>query len=255
MVALNGANKDLYRVLKIPATATSLEIKDAYRRLAMELHPDRNDGCEKKAGDFKAVTAAYNTLSDKSKRRAYDRERDMATNLYQYGHVRYKKQTVKERTAAYRKVYTTPPPPGFKTFDHERHYYMHYGDGIMEEEIERARLRAQKAGSFNDTYESPLGKGFTIRNGSRFNQGRWKKQAGTKTDRTTGWEYQSAELHDDSMSSQAARHTRAKERVVERMEERRKQRKPRAKDNVNNSNENPTSKYASTPQDESCIIL
>lgn len=255
MASVSGSHKDLYRVLKVPITATSVEIKDAYRRLAMELHPDRNDGCEKKAGNFKAVTDAYATLADEARRRAYDRERSLHANRYQYGHVHYRKQTVKQRTEHYRKVYTTRPPPGFKTFDHERHFYMHYGDGIMEEEIERARERARLAGAFKDTYESPLGKGFTIPHGNRFHTNdRWRKSKGTKKDKTTGWEYQSAELHDDSISSQAARYTRAKERVVERMAERRKHRKPRTKDGQANENKT-ANRFATKQEDEGCVIL
>ena len=43
-------------------TATKQEIKEAYRKIALALHPDRHDGCEKKAEEFKIAAEAYNTL-------------------------------------------------------------------------------------------------------------------------------------------------------------------------------------------------
>lgn len=55
--------KDLYKVLKVPATASQNEIKDAYRKLALALHPDRHAGCEIKTSEFKTATDAYQTLS------------------------------------------------------------------------------------------------------------------------------------------------------------------------------------------------
>ena len=65
----------------------------------------------------------------------------------------------------YRKVYAPQPPPGFKTFDPKKHYSMHYGDGMMKEEIDRARKRAERASGrkgFGYEYESPLGEGFNF---------------------------------------------------------------------------------------------
>lgn len=60
-----------YDVLGVTRTATALEIRTAYRRLARELHPDTNP--EPGAGDrFKAVTQAYAVLSDPTQRATYD---------------------------------------------------------------------------------------------------------------------------------------------------------------------------------------
>jgi DnaJ-class molecular chaperone len=64
---------DLYSRLGVSRTADEAEIKKAYRKLAKELHPDRNTDNPKAAERFSEVTAAYDLLSDKDKRAQYDR--------------------------------------------------------------------------------------------------------------------------------------------------------------------------------------
>ena len=64
--------KNYYNILKIDKTASGSDIKKAYRKLALELHPDINtdkDAEEK----FKAINEAYAVLSDSAKRQVYDR--------------------------------------------------------------------------------------------------------------------------------------------------------------------------------------
>ncbi len=65
--------RDYYEVLGCSRTASEAELKAAYRKLAMEHHPDRNGGCENAAGKFKEINEAYSVLSDPNKRAAYDR--------------------------------------------------------------------------------------------------------------------------------------------------------------------------------------
>ncbi len=65
-------DKDFYKVLGVPKTATENEIRRAYRKLAKEHHPDANPGHEER---FKEVSAAYDVLSDADKRAAYDEVR------------------------------------------------------------------------------------------------------------------------------------------------------------------------------------
>lgn len=61
-----------YRVLKVKKTATPEEIKTAYKKLAMQHHPDRNPGDAKAEERFKAVGEAFEVLSDERKRKEYD---------------------------------------------------------------------------------------------------------------------------------------------------------------------------------------
>lgn len=64
---------DLYSKLGVARGADEAAIKRAYRKLAKELHPDRNKDNPKAAERFSEVTAAYDLLSDKDKRAQYDR--------------------------------------------------------------------------------------------------------------------------------------------------------------------------------------
>ncbi len=64
---------DYYEVLGVQRDADGAAIKSAYRKLAMEYHPDRNGGCKENEGKFKAVSEAYDCLKDPQKRAAYDR--------------------------------------------------------------------------------------------------------------------------------------------------------------------------------------
>jgi len=67
------AKRDYYEILGISRTATEVEMKIAFRKAAMECHPDRNPGDQAAEAQFKELNEAYQALSDPQKRSAYDR--------------------------------------------------------------------------------------------------------------------------------------------------------------------------------------
>lgn len=72
----SGAPPDYYRALGVSKTAGTDEIKKAYRKLALQYHPDKNPGSKQAEEKFKEVAEAYATLCDEDKRRRYDQVRD-----------------------------------------------------------------------------------------------------------------------------------------------------------------------------------
>jgi len=64
--------KDYYSILGVTKTASADEIKKAYRKLALQHHPDRNKGNKASEEKFKEVTKAYEVLSDPGKKQTYD---------------------------------------------------------------------------------------------------------------------------------------------------------------------------------------
>ncbi len=65
-------NKNYYDILGVPKSASAAEIKKAYKKMAMQYHPDRNTGDKKAETRFKEVSEAYQTLSDTTKKQNYD---------------------------------------------------------------------------------------------------------------------------------------------------------------------------------------
>mgnify|MGYP005610148115 CR=1 FL=1 len=74
---------DLYAILGVPKTATAAEIKKAYREAAFKYHPDRNSGNAEAEEKFKKINAAYDVLSDETKRAQYDRYGTTENKTYQ----------------------------------------------------------------------------------------------------------------------------------------------------------------------------
>ena len=70
------AKRDYYEILSVQRTASSVELKKAYRSLALQFHPDKNPGDKSAEDKFKEINEAYGVLSDDQKRAQYD----------QYGH-------------------------------------------------------------------------------------------------------------------------------------------------------------------------
>lgn len=67
------SRRDFYSILGVSKNANTNQIKKAYRRLAIELHPDKNKDDPDAASKFQDLSAAYEVLSDEEKRKKYDR--------------------------------------------------------------------------------------------------------------------------------------------------------------------------------------
>src|SRR6195952_2679316 len=72
--------KDYYAALGVAKDASAAEIKKSYRKLARELHPDKNPDDAKAEARFKDVSEAYDVLSDDARRKEYDEMRSLYAN-------------------------------------------------------------------------------------------------------------------------------------------------------------------------------
>jgi curved DNA-binding protein len=77
--------KDYYKILGVDRKASEEDIKRAYRKLALQYHPDRNPGDKKAEEKFKEINEAYQVLSDPDKRARYDQLGDSFSRYQQRG--------------------------------------------------------------------------------------------------------------------------------------------------------------------------
>lgn len=89
--------KCYYEILNVSKTASGIEIKRAYRKLAMKYHPDRNPGDKEAEIKFKEISEAYEILSDDSKRSRYD----------QFGHAGVNQQSGFGGTGGFEDIFDT----------------------------------------------------------------------------------------------------------------------------------------------------
>ena len=66
------SKKDFYQILEVSKSSSQDDIKKSYRKLAMQYHPDKNQGNKKAEDKFKEISEAYEVLSDETKKKNYD---------------------------------------------------------------------------------------------------------------------------------------------------------------------------------------
>jgi molecular chaperone DnaJ len=76
-----AGKRDYYEILGVSKGATAEELKKAYRKLAIQHHPDKNPGDKKSEEKFKELSEAYETVSDPQKRKMYDQFGHAASNM------------------------------------------------------------------------------------------------------------------------------------------------------------------------------
>lgn len=112
---MNDSFKDYYRALQLPFGADAAEIKTAYRRLAMEQHPDKHpEETERYTTLFQQITEAYETLSDPEKKTVYDfRYRQVVLGQapqYAFPQYEYYEDDTPPNTREYKHTYTKHRP-------------------------------------------------------------------------------------------------------------------------------------------------
>jgi len=239
---MNQQKVCFYKLLRVPPTATSDEIKKAFLQRAHELHPDKHQGCKVKLAEFQSVNQAYETLKDDNRRRQYHQD-----HPHRYSNSAYTRSP--NFNFNYRKVYATAsPPPEWKqkVWDHKVHFDYHYGDGLLKETLERLLKEQEEKRKHNKAkyqYQSPLGHGFsfeqedTTKNDKKqdpfFNANPYSKTA-PQGPAAAGYgvnpdveriiiDYEEA----DNLTGQGKMHVSRRERVVYDLEQKRMERRQR----------------------------
>jgi len=127
---------DFYRVLGVAKEAEPKTIKDAYRKLAFEYHPDRNTGNPDVLDKMKAINEAYAVLSDPAKRQQYDRIRQQyGASAYSRFRQNYTEQDIFSGSDIFQVFEEMTKAFGFRGF--EDIFKEFYGDGYRSFEFRR----------------------------------------------------------------------------------------------------------------------
>lgn len=125
--------KDYYEILGVSKEASSDEIKKAYRKLAIEYHPDKNNGDEKKGQIFLEINEAYEILGNEEKRKEYDTPKKSAGQ----------KQNNKE---------TEGFTPNFDMHDFEKRFESFFGFSKNGDKIQKEGTKINTDAMFNSFF-------------------------------------------------------------------------------------------------------
>jgi DnaJ-class molecular chaperone len=127
-------SQDHYKVLDVPTTATTEEIKKAYKKLALKWHPDRNpDNVEEATEKFKSISEAFEVLGNPENRANYDEIRSGRG-----GDFRRTNSRTNDFNDSFHRQFTSNPNRAFDMFNamfaemnemHRRHHQEMRGDG------------------------------------------------------------------------------------------------------------------------------
>lgn len=240
---------NLYKVLRVPHTASIKEIKSSYRKLALRFHPDTNDGNTEKTAEFRRISEAYAILSDEQKKSRYDIKMGL----------RYNRNRRMPPPPNYRSVEFPKPPKHWKmVWDHKLHHDMHYGDGLYEHIIRKAKRKMEKEGKYQ--YQSPLGPGFTFsKDDPKRNHNPYSTDSPQGPPRVefVFEEYGFGSTLNDvgkKAKDNLQRHVRVVENLHGRREQRREYQTAQKKKQEQKKKEN-AAFTRNAPQDGSCVIL
>jgi len=141
------AYKSHYEALNISKTATHKEIKDAYYRLSMIYHPDKNKGSEEAAKIFRDITSAYEVLGNVRQRKLYD----SGANLNQKSSQFTTKQQPFETMNTTNNIYKTNVRS--RDYNFEEWSKFHYSNAFKQQYETRKRHTRNK---INEEYTSRL---------------------------------------------------------------------------------------------------
>jgi curved DNA-binding protein CbpA len=256
MASHAAAGKDFYKLLQVAPGSSVKEIKASYRKIVMQLHPDRNGGDRNKTVQFKLVTEAYQVLTNVRERGYYDAEAGHSHHhggSHNHSGMRGNKRNgfSPPKNPNYRKVYAPRPPPEWKrTWDHEKHYDMHYGDGFQRHAINEATKTAKKNGEFD--YHSPLGKGFTFSKDEPAENINPYSKRSAQGPKKVVFEYEESNVN---MSS-GAQTLKKRERVVQDLNNRRYGRQVYQAEKLRRQQQRDKATFATEDENEQmCIIL
>ena len=141
---------DYYAVLGVPQGATDSEIKKAYRKLALQYHPDKNQGDKRSEEQFKKIADAYSVLGDTAKKKKYDdsinpardpNRRTWNFNEFesQFSSSEFRANQSSRARANQGKMHT--PPPDTAYLDITIHQAVSLSDAIMGKKVELSFTR------------------------------------------------------------------------------------------------------------------